>query len=177
MYILIRSINSNCQHAQWASFTIKFKRWCVYGPTIKHIKSAYSSEDYNNFTNGRNFKSLFQWIHHLGPFSFQYRPLIRWYKDFWNFCFWKKTTVILRFNLRVEYGFFYKRFYYKSFLACLVCFISTIFGTNSQNSADVPLSNKQTNVRCKRGQGEKYLCIRRRISLEPVNRFWSCKHH
>jgi len=30
-------------------------------------------------------------------------------------------------------------------LICLICFISTILGTNSPNSADVPLSNKQKN--------------------------------
>jgi len=35
--------------------------------------------------------------------------------------------------------------YYKSFLTCLIRSISTILGTNSRNSADVPLSDKQTN--------------------------------
>jgi len=34
--------------------------------------------------------------------------------------------------------------YFKSFLTCLVCFISTNIDTSSLNSADVPLSNKQT---------------------------------
>jgi len=38
--------------------------------------------------------------------------------------------------------------YYKSFSSCLTCSISTILGTNSLNSADVPLSisNKQTST-------------------------------
>jgi len=36
--------------------------------------------------------------------------------------------------------------YYKLFLTCLICSISTILVTNSLNSVDVPLSNKQTNV-------------------------------
>jgi len=36
--------------------------------------------------------------------------------------------------------------YYKLFLTCLICFISTSLGTNSLNNADVPLSNKQTHV-------------------------------
>jgi len=34
--------------------------------------------------------------------------------------------------------------YYKSFLTCLICFSSTFLGTNSLNSADVPLNNKHT---------------------------------
>jgi len=37
-------------------------------------------------------------------------------------------------------------FYFKSFLMCLICFISTNLGTNSLNSVDVPLSNKQKNL-------------------------------
>jgi len=36
--------------------------------------------------------------------------------------------------------------YYKSLLTCLICFISTILGTNSLNSADVLLSKKQTKL-------------------------------
>jgi len=35
--------------------------------------------------------------------------------------------------------------YYKSFLTYLICSTSTILGTNGLNSADVPLSYKQTN--------------------------------
>jgi len=37
--------------------------------------------------------------------------------------------------------------YYKSLLICLICSISTILGSNSLNSAEVPLTNKQTNKR------------------------------
>jgi len=32
----------------------------------------------------------------------------------------------------------------KSFSSSLICFVSSILGTNSLNIADVPLSNKQT---------------------------------
>jgi len=32
---------------------------------------------------------------------------------------------------------------FKSFLTCLICFISTVLGSNNLNSADVPLRNKQ----------------------------------
>jgi len=35
---------------------------------------------------------------------------------------------------------------FKSFLTCLICFISTVHGPNSSNSADVPLSNKQMRI-------------------------------
>jgi len=41
-------------------------------------------------------------------------------------------------------------------LTCLICFISTIFGTNSLNSADVLLSNKQTKL----ARVERFLCMR-----------------
>jgi len=36
--------------------------------------------------------------------------------------------------------------YFKSFLTYLICFISTILGTNSINSAVAPLGNKQTKL-------------------------------
>jgi len=43
---------------------------------------------------------------------------------------------------------FLSNIYHKSFLTCLICFISTIFGNKSLNSVsvDVPQSNKQTDV-------------------------------
>jgi len=45
------------------------------------------------------------------------------------------------------YSLINKLLYYKSFLTCLICFISTNYSWhyNSINSADGPLSNKQAN--------------------------------
>jgi len=39
----------------------------------------------------------------------------------------------------------------RPFLTYLICSTSTILGTNGPNSADVPLSNKQTNRLADRG--------------------------
>jgi len=76
--------------------------------------------------------------------------------------------------------------YCKSFLTWFVCSISTILGTNGLNSADVLLSNKQTNKRtCMMSDNDLILsvsfwqtdlivCASVRTSLMHTNRNWEC---
>jgi len=83
------------------------------------------------------------------------------------------STMCLYVKLAMQYQIVFQQLvYFKSFLTCLVCFISTILGTNSQNSADVPLINKLTNM-LNIAQSKRYVTdAQHRWLMDNVNALW-----
>jgi len=56
------------------------------------------------------------------------------------------STSFLYVDLVSLKSIFKQLYYFKLFLTCLICLISAILGTDSLNSANVPLSNKQNKL-------------------------------
>jgi len=64
------------------------------------------------------------------------RPFNRFFTNWWRCTRRKRGLISVRIRITCQF---------QIILTCFICFISTILGINSLNSAEVPLRNKHTN--------------------------------